>query len=454
VAAISAGGRRRAADRNNETRGKKMNGYGRRRERSLCAAGLALTFMAAGMATAQDQPPSMEEMWRIIQEQQREIERLKAKLSETDTKVQAADEKIQAADKKIEAADQKIEATGEMVEQVAAKEPAAGMVEGWWNRTSIGGYGELHYNGGDTDEIDFHRFVLYFSHQFNDKLRFHSELELEHALAGEDAEGEIELEQAFVEYDFTDKLQGRAGLFLVPVGILNETHEPPTFFGVERNIVETNIVPTTWWEGGLAGRAVLGRGFSADLAYTSGLDVSTTGSSAYLPRSGRQKVSEAVAKNAAVTGRLKWTGVPGVELALTGQYQDDITQGAQGIDATLLETHAAVRRGPWSLRALYARWDLGGEQPKAIGRDEQYGWYVEPGFILGTRAGDVGLFARYAVVDNSAGDSTDSKLKESTVGINYWPHPQVVLKADYQWQEAPSGVTEDDRINLGLGLMF
>jgi len=436
--------------------------------RSAGRAGVAVAFLMAQVAWAQDGPPSPEEMWRIIQEQQREIERLKARLSETDRKLEAADQKLQAADekiqatdqkieaadKKIEAADQKIEATGEMVEQVAAREPPSGTTQGWWNRTTIGGYGELHYNGGDKDEIDFHRFVLYFGHAFTDRLRFHSELELEHALAGEDAEGEIELEQAYVEYDFTDRLQGKAGVYLIPVGILNETHEPTTFFGVERNIVETNIIPTTWWEAGIAGRAILGRGFSTDLAFSSGLDVSTTGSSAYLPRGGRQKVSEAVAKNGAVTGRLKWTGMPGVELGLTAQYQSDITQGAEGVDAVLVETHAAIRRGPWSLRALYAQWNLGGEPPKALGRDRQYGWYVEPGYILNTRFGEFGAFARYALVDNAAGDDIPSALKQTTVGLNYWPHPQLVFKLDYQFQDVPPGTEKDDRINLGLGLVF
>jgi hypothetical protein len=402
---------------------------------------LLVALLASGVASAQDQPPDQAEMWRIIQEQQkameeqkREIERLKARLNETD---------------------EKVEATGERVEEVAAKEPSGGgMVEGWWNKTSIGGYGELHYNGGERDEIDFHRFVLYFGHEFTERLRFFSEVELEHSLSGDGEPGEVELEQAYVEYDFTERLQGKAGLFLLPIGILNETHEPPTFFGVERNIVETNIVPTTWWEGGVAGRAILGRGFSADLAYHSGLAVSTTGSGAYLIRGGRQKVAEAPAEDPAVTGRLKWTGLPGVELAVSAQYQDDLTQNVQNISAVLLETHAAIRRGPWWLRALYARWDLDGDQPKAIGRDEQYGWYVEPGYIFDTRIGGLGLFARYAETDNAAGDATDSKIKETTVGLNYWPHPQVVLKADYQWQSVPPGVVDDDRVNLGVGFMF
>jgi hypothetical protein len=405
----------------------------------LTAVGAAL--LAAGIASAQDQTPSHEEMWRIIQEQQkameeqkREIERLKARLNETNEKVEAA---------------------GERVEEVAAKEPSGGgMVEGWWNKTSIGGYGELHYNGGERDEIDFHRFVLYFGHEFTERLRFFSELELEHSLSGDGEPGEVELEQAYVEYDFTERMQARAGLFLLPIGILNETHEPPTFFGVERNIVETNIIPTTWWEGGVAGRAILGRGFSADIAYHSGLSVSTTGSGAYLIRGGRQKVAEAPAEDPAVTGRLKWTGMPGVELAVSAQYQDDITQNVQNIQAVLLETHAAIRRGPWWLRALYARWDLDGDQPKAIGRDKQHGWYVEPGYIFDTRVGGLGLFARYAETDNTAGDATNSKVKETTVGLNYWPHPQVVLKADYQFQSVPPGMVDDDRVNLGLGFMF
>lgn len=399
----------------------------------LCLSGLAAGLFASGLAFAQDREPSPEEMWGIIQQQQREIEGLKARQSATD---------------------EKVEATADRIEEVTAKEPAGGMVEGWWNKTSIGGYGEMHYNGGNQDQIDFHRFVLFFGHQFTDRIRFFSELELEHSLAADDEPGEVELEQAFIEFSLTDRIQARAGLFLIPVGILNETHEPPTFFGVERNIVETNVIPTTWWEGGAGARADLGGGFSADVAVHSGLSVDTTGASPFLIRGGRKKVAEAPAEDPAVTGRIKWTRIPGVELALSAQYQDDLTQGVQRTDAVLLETHAAIRRGPWWLRALYARWDLNSDQAKAIGRDEQYGWYVEPGYIFGTGKGDVGVFARYSQVDNTAGDTADSKIKQTDVGLNYWPHPQVVLKADYQFLDVPAGQIGDDRINLGVGFMF
>jgi len=401
----------------------------------LCLSGLAAGLFASELAFAQDREPSPEEMWGIIQQQQREIEELKARQSATD---------------------EKVEATADRIEDVTVKEPAGGMVEGWWNKTSIGGYGEMHYNGGNLDQMDFHRFVLFFGHQFSDRIRFFSELELEHAWSGEGKPGEVELEQAYVEFDITDSIQSKVGLFLLPIGILNETHEPPTFFGVERNIVETNIIPTTWWEGGVAAGAKLGKGFSTDLAITSGLSVATTGAGAFLIRGGRQKVANARAEDPAVTGRIKWTGMPGVELAVSAQYQDDLTQGTlpTAVDAVLLETHANIRRGPWSLRALYAQWDLDGTQPEAIGRNEQRGWYVEPGFIFKTGKGDVGVFARYSQSDNTAGDTIDSKIKQTDVGVNYWPHPQVVLKADYQFLDVPAGQTGDDRINLGVGFMF
>jgi hypothetical protein len=396
----------------------------------------ALTLLHQA-ALAQDVQPSTEEMWRIIQQQQKEIEELKSHQSATD---------------------EKVDATADRVEEVGTAQPSGGMVEGWWNKTSVGGYGELHYNGGRTDDIDFHRFVLFFAHQFNERMRFFSEVELEHAWVadtqtGERRTGEVELEQAYLEFDLTDRLQAKAGLFLLPIGILNETHEPPTFFGVERNNVETAVIPTTWWEGGVGGRVLLGAGFSADLAVHSGLEVSPT---TFIIRGGRQKVSNARAEDPAVTGRVKWTGLPGVELAVAAQYQDDLTQGAAttAASATLVETHAAIRRGPWWFRALYARWDIDSDAATALGRDEQYGWYIEPGYIFTTSKGDLGFFARYSQVDSTAGDAADSKARQTDVGVNYWPHPQIVLKADYQIQDLPTGQVDDDRINLGVGFMF
>lgn len=334
---------------------------------------------------------------------------------------------------------QALDATADMVE-----------AKGESGRNRIGGYGEMHYNNWDAKkELDFHRFVLFFGHEFTDRLRFASELELEHVIASHEAEdpGEVELEQAYVEYDLNPRTAVKGGLFLVPVGILNETHEPPTFYGVERNPVEKNIIPSTWWEGGAAVSGRAGAGLAYDVAVHSGLKLDA--GDGYEIREGRQKVAEAPAEDLAYTGRLRWTGMRGVELATTLQYQEDVTQGTDPSAgaATLWEAHAILSRGAFGLRALYARWDLDGSGPKALGADEQSGWYVEPSYRP-TRK--LGFFARYAEWDNQAGNAADTQKDQTNVGLNYWPHPDVVLKADLQ----RSSVDGADGFNLGIGYQF
>ena len=108
-------------------------------------------------------------------------------------------------------------------------------------------------------------------------------------------------------------------------------------------------------------------------------------------------------------------------------------------------------RGPFGLKALYATWDLDGEGPEAVGRDEQTGYYIEPAIKFGSK---VGLFARYNVWDNNAGNSIDTEYEQVDVGVNYWPHENVVIKLDYQDQDAPDNKDEFDGFNLGIGYMF
>jgi len=414
-------------------------------------APIALLFMMT-KTPAESKPPSMEELWKIIQSQQAEIEQLKRQLQNTEHKAVAADEKAATADKKAEAA-------VVAVEESNARAAAGGS---WTDKTRLGGYGELHYNNLDSkEEVDFHRFVLSLGHEFTDDIRLFTEVELEHAVSGDGENGEVELEQAYVEFDLNDRNAVKTGVFLLPVGILNQTHEPPTFYGVERNPIETYIIPTTWWEAGADFHGELGRGFSYSLAGSSGLEVDTTGSDAFLIRPGRQKVSEASANDGAVTGQLKWTGMPGVELGLAGQWQKDVTQGELGVGATLLETHADIRRGPFGLRALYARWNLdkhnviNASDPDAVGRDEQEGWYIEPSYKtrLGSIRGEWGLFARYNVWDNNAGSSNDTEMTQVNAGINYWPIADVVFKFDVQQQDNDSS-DNDNGFNLGIGYQF
>ncbi len=388
--------------------------------------------------------PTLEELWSVIQAQQKQIAQLKAKAVETE---------------------EKVEATGEMLEQRVAsssnynsEHSSGGHASS--GKTTIGGYGELHYNrlnneksgGSDRNEIDLHRAILFVGHEFSDKIRFWSELEVEHAQAGDGKSGgEVSMEQAYLEFDLNENLSSRAGVLLVPAGILNETHEPNTFYGVERNPVENKIIPTTWREGGASLNGRFGEGWSFDLMAHSGFN--TNAGKNYAVRNGRQSVRESTADDLAYTGRVKWTGIPGVELAMTAQYQTDMTQSsdANAGSATLIETHVIANRGPFGLRALYATWDLNGSGPKSVGADEQTGWYIEPSFKITPK---VGVFARYNVWDNQAGNSTDTEFKQVDIGVNYWPHPDVVIKADYQNQDSPTGQNEFDGFNVGVGYQF
>ncbi len=325
------------------------------------------------------------------------------------------------------------------------------------SKVKLGGYGELHYNnlkgsGGasDKDEIDFHRFVIYMGYEFSDRIRFNSELELEHSLSGDGKSGEFELEQAYIDFDIEDNHTLRAGLFLLPVGILNETHEPTTFYGVERNSVEKNILPTTWWEAGAGMHGVVAEDLLYSVYIHSGLMTSTN--SSYAVRNGRQKVSKANASDLAATMALRWS-VPGLTIGGSIQYQSDITQGADSDagDAMLGEIHTELTKGVFGLRALYSEWQLEGDGPQSMGSDRQFGWYVEPSL----RPLDfLGIFLRYSEWNNKAGSKgVDGDKTQFDVGVNWWPHEQIVIKADYQWQDNKNS-KEQDGFNLGLGYAF
>jgi Phosphate-selective porin O and P len=414
---------------------------------------LASSLLLAGAVQAAT--PTNEEIWALLQEMKGQM----ADVQQQNQQLKAENETLK---NKVEATEQVALEANETAEAVAvATEEAAKSAKLLSDKTTIGGYGELHYNNldgkdgaSDKKEVDFHRFVLFFGHEFRDDLRFFSELELEHALTKDTDDGsnsgEVELEQAYIEYDINEQHRVKGGLFLPPVGILNETHEPATFYGTERNSVEKNIIPATWWEAGVMFSGEIAEGFSYDVAATSGLN--TNSGDKYAVRKGRQKVSEAEAEDYAYTGRIKWTGIPGLELAASVQYQEDITQSNDSTagSATLFETHAVFERGKFGLRALYATWDLDGDGPESIGADEQTGWYVEPSYRISK---NFGIFTRYSEWDNQAGNSSDSEYEQIDLGVNWWPHQDVVVKVDYQDQDAPDG-KERDGYNVGLGYQF
>jgi uncharacterized coiled-coil protein SlyX len=367
--------------------------------------------------------------------------------------------------------------------------PAASKVYRSERGVSIGGYGEVLYENfaarrGDgtpselRDRIDLLRAVFYFGYKFDDRFLFNSEVEYEHAStgAGSEEKGEVSVEFAYVDYLLGKRRATglRAGLVLVPMGFVNELHEPPVFLGARRPEVESRILPTTWSE---LGAGVFGQaGPISYRAYVvNGLDAAGF-SGAGAIGGGRQAGSRALAESLAITGRLDYLGMPGLSAGVSG-YWGGSGQGREvegrriSGRVSLFDAHAEWRWRGIATRALFARGSIGdaarinslnGLSGRASVPRVFAGGYLEAGYdVLSPRGGAAALvaFVRYERFDTQlevpAGFSRDpgNDVRLWTVGVSYRPIPQIVLKTDYQDFNDRAGASTD-RWNIALGWLF
>jgi hypothetical protein len=342
------------------------------------------------------------------------------------------------------------------------------------------GYGELTYSRPDDDvsatTADLARFVLGAGYRFDDKTRLVSELEVEHAVSSADDPGEVEIEQAYIERRFNDRTFGNIGLFLMPVGLLNENHEPTRYYGVFRNLVETAIIPTTWREGGFQVLGNTDGGLRWNAGVSTGFNLSkwdATSTEALEEPLGsiHQELALASARDLAVFAAVKYTGIPGLRLG-GSVFTGDAAQGQPGFDdnrVTLWEAHARWNPGNWDLSALYSRVHIAGTAPinttlvgnPALIPEDAFGWYLEGAFRVPLRSEKtLAPFVRYerlntassyAFVGTSVTPDALADTEVVTTGINFYLTPGVVLKFDYLQFLHDDG---DDRFDLGVGYQF
>lgn len=431
--------------------------------KTLLAASLAAWFtFASGSAFAQTATET--ELARKLDQLASELAVVKAQLAQIQQQRAAAAASSAPAPVAAPAA---VAATA-----AVAPAPAA-------SATVLTSYGELNYNrptrAKENAQADARRIVFGFQHRFDDKTKLVTEIELEHAVASAGDAGEVAVEQAYIERQFTPTWALRAGLFLMPVGLLNENHEPPAFYGVERNFVETAIIPSTWREGGVQFVGNFDNGLTLQGGITTSFDLnkwdaaSSEGKESPLG-SVHQELALAKSHDLALFGAANWRGIPGLTLGgsiFTGQATQ--AQAVAKARITLWDLHARWTPGRWDLSALYTRATISNTaalnatlvgNPTLIPKSFD-GYYVQGAYKVWSHE-DYALspFVRWeqfntarAYADLGPGLTPDAARAERvvTLGANLQVSPGVVIKADYQrFREVP----DQNRVNLGLGWSF
>ncbi|HET7435599.1 MAG TPA: hypothetical protein VFN10_12900 [Thermoanaerobaculia bacterium] len=336
---------------------------------------------------------------------------------------------------------------------------------------SFGGYGEFLYQnveGAGVDRADFLRAILYTGYKFNDRVIFNSEVEYEHA--NTERNGEVEVEFGYLDFMVRPEMNVRAGLVLMPVGLLNEQHEPTSFLSSRRNTVESRILPTTWSE--------LGAGVFGDVgpvtyrAYvTTALDSAAFTATGI--RGGRQMGSNAKANDLAAVARADWHPMEGT-LVGGSIYSGNSAQERNTYEGrvTLAEAHADAKLRGLQLRALVARGSVGDAAAinarnaltgtASVGKSFG-GWYVEGGYDILTHFArrDMSLtpYARYEKLDTQRSVPTGflrnraNNQTITTIGFAFKPISQTVVKVDYQNVDNEAG-TGINQWNVALGYIF
>jgi hypothetical protein len=317
---------------------------------------------------------------------------------------------------------------------------------------SFGGYGEFLgqvFRDRDGDNFDALRWVMYFGQRFSDRWIFNSEIEIEHgststSSATTDSGGSVSIEFAYIDHLLTDSTALRGGVVLVPLGFVNERHEPTTFLASARPQTEQRIIPSTWRASAMGGYGQVG-GFAWSGYVLNGLNGSEFNATGV--RGGRQKANRASIDDIALAARIDYVDTPGVVVGLSAFSGDSGVGIPEDLGTTIFDIHAEWNTGPWFLRALFAQASVDDTEAFNTRTGENVasnmqGWYAEVGYDLLSLTGDfpnqsLDVFVRYE--DLNTQESLEGAFTPSggiddtftTVGLNYKPVSQVVLKTDY-----------------------
>ncbi len=355
--------------------------------------------------------------------------------------------------------------------------------DSWLNKFTLGGYGEMHANFGEgstADLFDLHRLVIYLGYDFNEWIKFHSEIEIEHAFVSSSSGGEVVIEQIFIDFLTNPQLNFRVGRILTPLGIINMKHEPPTFNGVERPLFATVIIPSTWSSDGVGIFGTLATWLKYQLYVVGGLNGSDFSAKNGI-RGGRIKERPSL-NEPAVTGRLDFyplaEGDASSDQSLRvglSCYYGGLDNGNKGVnpgvngEIFIYSADFEYSISDFDFRGAIAHELIDDAAGLGAGTaSEIFGFYVEGAYHFWPEAWKTGklkdsdavFFTRFDLADTQhkmpsgvsrdpAGDRT-----EVTIGVSFYPIPNLVLKADCQIRQDETSNDLDNLLNLGVGWQF
>ena len=349
----------------------------------------------------------------------------------------------------------------------------------------VGGYGELHYNdvvydanGEETaGTLDFHRFALLFGYDFNDWISFNSEVELEHTLLETAEGGEIALKQAYIDLALKQALGIRAGLMLVPVGIVNTEAEPNTFYSVERPTVEETLIPSTWSESGVGIYGNTSSGLSYQAYLMAGLAPNGIDGREGITGATQNGFKSSTA-NLALTGRLDYqfnhnftAGASYFYSSLNNTIEEGKAEKISALDKAnlnLAEIHAIYETERFEARGLFSYSHLA--EAESINNtfnndagESQLGGYVTLAYdmlpsLAPATSQQLYIFGRYGSFDTqyttkAIPDNPEFHRTDYTFGLSYFPIEEVAFKADYQILTS-AGDKSIRQLNLGVAYEF
>ncbi len=455
---------------------------------------LLLSAVFSSLAFAQ----STEERIRQLEEQIRTLQQEIQKLKEEQKKVEETKQETEVLKEELRKLRLEIAIPQLELKTYSGLGPAASKAMYNPQGVSIGGYGELtfRYNsvdarGGAKSIANVQRIILYLGYAFDEKLKFNSELELEHASTSDKhgtGGGYFKAELAFLDYNFRPEFGVRGGLLLMPVGIINEVHEPPTFPSAQRPFFERRILLSTWEEMGVG---VYGTIKNLDYRFyiTNGLMVKGGGDyNALEPlKTLRQRGARAVADRIGFTGRVDYTLPYNLMVGFSfwtgdvvskggGDSQLGLRRGTKLGSMTMISPHLWWQYGGWDVRFVGARVNV--NNAERITRDlhlpadraekpipsEQRGYYVQVAYdifrLFKIDKQELYVFGIYEDIDAHAKVPQGSvkpdghKLKVYNVGLSYKPHPLVAIKTDYARLNYSPNRKDENEYRLTLGFMF